>query len=277
MPAHERIGAATDRRLRTVTVAGIVLRQYSLGERDRIVVLYTRERGKLTAVAKGARQPRSKLAAITQPLTYGRFTIARGKTLGVLTQGLLEEAFFLLKQDLWRTSFATCAIELLDKTVPEGDVAPEIFNLILASLYQFQDSPDPEVVLRFFQLQLLRHLGYLPTLQRCARCNNPIPDIHGACGVYLFHSEQGGVICNECRPHAYSNISLGAQTIQAMLALQCSEPTVLGSLAFSPRVMAEMRRALDDFIQFRLDVNLKSNQFLIRLRRMRNQTTNAGQ
>jgi len=261
--------ASPDNRIRTTTMSGIVLRQRPLGERDRIVTLYTRERGKLAAVAKGARQPRSKLAAMSQPLTHGRYTVARGKSLGVLTQGTLEDPFFRLKQDLLRMAFATCAVELLDKTVPEEDAAADIFNLLLASLYEFQIDPVPELVLRSFELELLHLLGYLPTLKRCSRCNSPLADLHRHAGSYLFSPQFGGIVCRDCQRHTRCSVTVTAQTIEIMVALRSCDPMAVRRLTITPRNMQEMRRALSEFIQYRLDVNLKSTQFLDRLRWMR--------
>lgn len=260
-------------RSRTFTVAGIVLRQRSLGEKDRIVVVYSRERGKLSAVAKGARQPRSKLAAMTQPMTYSRFTIAAGRSLGILTQGVVEEPFLLLKQDLLRMALATCAIELIEKAVPEGDPAEEVFNLLLGSLYALQTIEEPEVALRAFELQLLHLLGYLPTLKRCARCNAPLKGLptQGAAeqrqvaspqDCYVFSPQFGGTLCHPCRAFGQGGSLVSAGAIQTMVALRSGDPIALRRLKPTPQTAREIRRALSDFIQYRLEIDLKSRHFV---------------
>ena len=66
---------------------GIVLRTIPYGESNKIVTMFTREAGKVTAMARGAKKPRSKLAAVTQPFTHGTFLIRKGRGMGTLSQG----------------------------------------------------------------------------------------------------------------------------------------------------------------------------------------------
>lgn len=262
-------------RSRTSTLAGIVLRQRPFGEKDRLIVLYSRERGKLSAVAKGARQPRSKLAAISQPLLYGRFTIAKGRSLGILTQGVVEEAFTSLKRDLFRFAIATCAVELLERAVPEGgagaDTDPQggdVFNLLLACLFDIQVSEDPELALRSFELQFLHLLGYLPALKRCSRCHGALSGGAGQTQRFPFSSHFGGALCHSCRSYDRGGLTVSLGTLRAMVALRSGDPLAVRRLNLTPQIAHEIRLALGDFIRYRLEIDLKSRHFLDQVRWM---------
>src|SRR5688572_12551465 len=84
----------------------IVLRRLSTGETDRILTLFSRDRGKLSAIAKGARGPRSRLAGATEPFTHFTGLLAQGQNLDVLTQAEVQNAFMGLRKDLVRVAYA---------------------------------------------------------------------------------------------------------------------------------------------------------------------------
>src|SRR5689334_7662369 len=78
---------------RIYSVDAITLRRTNLGEKDRLVTLFTRERGKVSSVAKGARGPKSRLAGLTEPFTNFRGQLSHGQSLQVLTQGEVRNAY----------------------------------------------------------------------------------------------------------------------------------------------------------------------------------------
>ena len=90
------------REIRLYRASALVLRQRNLAEADRIVTLFTRERGKLSAVVKGVKRPKSKLAAGTQLFTHSRFQLAMGRNLDVITQCEVVHPFHALHRDLTR-------------------------------------------------------------------------------------------------------------------------------------------------------------------------------
>ena len=118
----------------TYNANAIVLHRLSFGETDRIATLYTRERGKLAAIAKGARKPVSRLAGATEVLTYGKFHLATGKNLDIIAQVEVKESFPRIHQDLSRIAYATYMAEVVDRMVEEHEANPDIFDLLLSAL-----------------------------------------------------------------------------------------------------------------------------------------------
>ena len=109
----------------------IVLRQQALGEADRIVTLFTREYGKLRAAAKGIRRPASRLGGRLEPFTHARLLLARGRTLDVIAQAEIVEAFAGVRADLIRSAYAAYVAELVDRGLADRDPHQEVFTLTL--------------------------------------------------------------------------------------------------------------------------------------------------
>src|SRR5579862_3611183 len=97
----------------TYTADSLVLHRLNLGENDRILTLYTREHGKLSAVAKGARRATSRLVGATELFTQARVLLATGRSLDILTQCEIRASFPALRNDLERLARATYLCELL--------------------------------------------------------------------------------------------------------------------------------------------------------------------
>src|SRR5579864_178097 len=113
---HSRTASMVNRRLdpgRVYRVEAVVMRRLAIGETDRVVVFFTRERGKISVVARGARGPRSRLAGLTEPFTYLHALLAQGQSLEVLTQGEVQNAFPAIRKDLVRIGYASYFSELV--------------------------------------------------------------------------------------------------------------------------------------------------------------------
>ena len=91
------------------------------GETDRILTLYTREQGRLSAIAKGCRRTTSRLAAATELFMYGKYLLATGKSLEIVTQSETRESFPRLRSDVLRIAYASYIVELVNETVEDHD------------------------------------------------------------------------------------------------------------------------------------------------------------
>lgn len=175
-----------------------VLRTYKLGESDQIVVLFTRDFGKLRVVARRNRRGHSRTAGHYQPLTrlrvivYGRPTRSLYHTHSVdIAQAfrVLHEDFNLLVCGLYMT-------ELIDISTQDRQPAPELFALFdeaLAALARAKQASGPPMVLRHFEISLLALSGYALQLSECAYCGGALPP--GACG---YNARAGGLVCATC-------------------------------------------------------------------------------
>lgn len=241
---------------RVYRVEAVVLRRLSFGETDRVVTLFTRDRGKLGAVAKGARGPKSRLAGVTEPFTYFDGLLAHGQNLEVLTQAVVVNAFAGIRKDLTRIGYASYFAELVDTGLEERQPSPELWELLVAALGTLEGAETPDVLARAFEMHALASLGYEPHFQRCVLDEQPIG------GAGAFHPLRGGMLCPACARRTPGAVPVAPETLAAFHTLG-SEPFQRAARSTLP---ADVRRQLSQcmlpYVRHHLDAPLRSLQFL---------------
>lgn len=234
-----------------------MLRRVNIGEADRVVTLYTREKGKLSGIAKGARRARSKLAGASELLTYGRYFLAVGRDLDVITQTEIRESFPGIRKDLNRIAHSTYLVELVNALVEEREPNFDLFDTLLSSLYLLEAEVDPEIVARHFELQIMSIMGYRPHLDQCLRCGKT-PSGEGI----MFSPSLGGRACDECGPVPDDVVYLSGESAGALRKLLTAEPRSLKDLLVPPAVKEELAGAIRKYVRYRTDRELKSPEFI---------------
>ncbi|NLM42132.1 MAG: DNA repair protein RecO [Firmicutes bacterium] len=235
-------------------VEGVVLRVRNLGEADRIVTLFSREKGKLNAVARGARRIRNRLLSPTQVFTHGQYLVFPGQGLHNLSQAEIVHSWQGLRDDLEKFAYASYITELLDALTVEEDPSEQVFSL-LASTLALADQGRLKLAARAFEVRLVRELGYEPELYVCLSCREPLED-------NLFFTEQGGMLCQKCAPQFPGSMPLsnGAwELLKKLLEWDFSKLTILHPAA---KLEDELRKAMRKYLDFRLEYPLKSLDFL---------------
>ncbi len=170
---------------------GVVLRTYKLGEADRIVVLYTRSRGKVRAVAKGVRRTKSRFGARLEPGSIVHAQFYEGRNLDIVTQAETVQRLANLRSDLGRYGRAALVLETIDHLTEEGESNPALYKLVTGVLAELDREGNPLVVPSFVA-KLLALEGVQPLLDQCAVCGSAGPLV--AMAMHL-----GGVVCHSCR------------------------------------------------------------------------------
>src|SRR3989304_6308774 len=129
-------------RPRVYKTEAIVLKRISVGEADSIFTLYTPNLGKIKAVARGVRKPKSKLGGHLEPLTQSALVLAKGQNLDIITQSQTIESFLPLRNDLHRTSCGLYAAELMDSFCAEQVENPAIYKLLHSTLLWLCEAPS---------------------------------------------------------------------------------------------------------------------------------------
>jgi DNA repair protein RecO (recombination protein O) len=241
---------------RTFKVEAVVLKRLALGETDRVVTLFTRDRGKLSAVAKGARGPRSRLGGATEPFTYFHGLLAQGQNLDVLTQAEVQESFPGIRKDLVRVGYASYFLEIVDSGIEERQPMPELWELLVAALGTLDAAETPDALARAFELHALRVLGYEPQVQHCVLDEAALDPEHAA-----FHPLRGGALCPRCA-RTPGAVPLSAATLEALRQLPY-QPLVRAAHSTLPEnVRRELARCLIPYVRHHLEAPLRSLQFL---------------
>ena len=239
----------------TYLVEAVVLRSRSYGEADAILTLYSRERGKIQAIAKGVRKIKSRKRAGVQLLSHGKFLLYEGKSLDTITQCEVTTSFAFLQEDLVKLAYATYLAELLEAFIVEGEGSDPLFFLFITTLNLLVEH-DADILVRAFELRLMSLLGYRPVLEQCASCNAPFS------GEIRFSSELGGAICSACfGKDIYAN-KCTRGTVEIMKLLLKQEFRKLNILKTNRQSKEELTKILRGYILARSEKNLKTLSFL---------------
>jgi DNA repair protein RecO (recombination protein O) len=236
----------------------VLIRQRNYGEADRIIVLLTRERGKVSAIAKGVKRARSKLAGALQLFCHARILLAAGRSLDVITQVQPIEAFSHLSGDMARYAHASYLCELVDALTEEGAPDEGIFDLVVESLRALESGGDPPTVTRGFELKLLTHLGYGPEINTCVSCGTEVE-----AGEAGFSAQEGGIICPRCRQSqgAGALVKGALRAMRDLIELPMEE---LAKRKLTAAVGQELARVMRSYVDYRVERPLKSAGFLRR-------------
>jgi DNA repair protein RecO (recombination protein O) len=137
----------------------IVIRSREYGEADRLLTLFSREHGKIEAVAKGVRRPASTQRGGTQLFMYADFLLHRGRALATVRQAQARESFSHLWGDWEKSRGAAMMAELLDAVTLRGEAAPELFRLTLVSFFLLADV-EPTLLVMAHALKALKEQGF---------------------------------------------------------------------------------------------------------------------
>jgi len=239
----------------------IVLKTLNVGEADRILSLYTPNLGKFSAIAKGVRRPKSKLGGHLGLLCHSSLMLARGQNLDIITQSETISSFLPLRGDLWRSSLALYAAELVDQFTAEREENYPVFKLLLDTLHRLCETKDRELTMRYFELHLLAHLGYKPELYQCLACKSALEPTTN------FFSPGGGVLCPECRGKEPVARPISVNALKVMRFLASSDYATASRLRLNPELSGELESLLRHYIRYILEREVKTVEFLDRLRR----------
>lgn len=236
-----------------------VLRTYKFGENDQIIVFFTRDYGKLRAIARRSHTPRRQTASYYQPLmllnviVFGRSSRAlyRINTVDIVhALRPLHEDFTLLRCGLYMT-------ELVDVATQEQHAVPEVFTLYQQALEQLTSTPEPTLLLRLFELHLLMVTGYTPQLFACVHCAREIQP-HEC----TFSPALGGLLCARCSPEASGTLTVSPASLVYLRHAMTAETKLTQSPPPDAATHQDIERLLHAHLTVCLGRELKSYVFL---------------
>lgn len=248
-------------RERTFRSEAIVLKRSDFGEADRLLTLYSREQGKIQAIAKGARKPQSRKTGHVELFMRSNFLFAKGSQLDIITQAELVDAYGALRTDLVRTSYAAYAVELLDRFTVENDKHIGLYQLLSDALGWFASSDELLLPARYYELRLLSLAGFQPQLFQCIACNEPIAEQD-----QFFSADLGGVLCPNCRMADGRARPITAVAVKVLRYLQTRPYDTIKGLQLRRVVHTELEQLMQYYLTHILERQLKSVDFLHRLR-----------
>jgi DNA repair protein RecO (recombination protein O) len=244
-----------------LTDTAFILRSVNYRESDRILTLYTREHGKLSAIARAARKSSKRFGGALLPFAVFDVSLTPSRKgsgeMFTISQASLQRANDGLGKDLTRLGVAGFLLELIREAAPEHESSEPLFRLGDEALTLLSDEPmlNPRGLMLAAGMRILAQCGLAMSVGRCNACGREVP---GGKSVY-FDTLRGGVVCTPC---GGGPILLDAETATAFAFLE-QHPVLDGARhSISPETLAHMESVFTGFIQMHLEKELKTPAYL---------------
>lgn len=230
---------------------GMVLFAATIGEYDKRVVLLTKERGRISAFARGARRPRSPLSASTEPFTFGEFYLYRGRDSYTIEQVEVTSFFPDLRKDLDGLYMALYFCEVADYFTREGMEAARELNLLYVSFRALLLPSIPKRLVRsIFELRMLAEEGLAPRIFSCIQCG-------GTEKLHYFYPGVAGIFCDTCK-NGSDGIKLSDTALYTLQRIISSPLEKLYTFTVSDNVAEEVKRVVDRYFHLHTEKKFKT-------------------
>ncbi len=234
---------------------GIIIRTTNYGETNKIVTLYTREWGKVGVMARGAKKPNSRLAAVTQLFTYGYFLVQKSSGLGGLQQGEIISSMRSIREDIFLTAYASYIVDLTDKSIDDRKPNPFLFELVYQTLNLINEGYDAEIIVNIFEMKMLNTLGLYPVLNQCSICGHTE-------GHFSFSIREGGLICHRCLEKDPYHLKISPSAVKLLRLFYYLDLARLGNVSVKSETKVELKQVISAYYDEYSGLNLKTKKFL---------------
>ncbi|MBE6679358.1 MAG: DNA repair protein RecO [Ruminococcaceae bacterium] len=181
-----------------IGIKGLVLKTVERTDSDRLIVLFTVERGKIAVCAKGTRSAKSKFLPSIEPFSYSEFVLYEKDGFFWIKEAVLIENFYSIREDVTKLALASYICEVLDITVYENMQEHELLRLGLNSLYAIaSDLRSLDTVKAVFEMRAAMLLGFAPSIEQCSKCGK------SQASEFYFSLPDSDIVCSKCREKAY--------------------------------------------------------------------------
>lgn len=230
---------------------GMVLSAATIGEYDKRVVLLTKERGRISAFARGARRPKSPLSAVTEPFTFGEFFIFRGRDSYTIEQVEVTNFFPELRKDLDNLYMALYFCEVADYFTREGMEAKNELNLLYLSLRALHLPTLPKKLVRYiYEFRILAMEGEAPRIFECIQCKKSEK-------LHHFYVGEAGVVCDSCHD-GQTGITLSETAIYTLQRIVSSPLEKLYTFTVGENVLQELESVVSRYFSAHTDKQFRS-------------------
>lgn len=238
----------------TIVTKGLVIREQTIGESDRLVTLLTADYGLVRAFVRGAKQIRNRLASSTSLFAYSDFSLYRGRDAFVVDNASPIEVFFDLRKDIVRLSLAQYFAQLAYELGEEEQSASEMLSVLLNSLHLLcNSSKDLRLVKSAVEFRLLSLGGYMPNILACANCAAYETEL------MYFDTLDGCIYCENCgKP---GSIACPKNVITAIRFICLTEPKKIYSFSLSDENMELLAQISEKYLISRIQKNLPTLAF----------------
>ncbi|MEE8564042.1 MAG: DNA repair protein RecO [Atribacterota bacterium] len=238
---------------------GIVLKSMEYEEADKIVTIYTKNYGKITAIAKGVRKTKSKFGSSLEILTHSNFLIYKGRNIDIVSQTEILESFFSTSKEVIKFAFAVNCVEVVNRLTEEREINIGLFNLLKEVLHYLKESNDPKLQTLSFKWQTISILGYRPSLNHCCRCNKSVEDQK----EMYFNIKEGGLVCNNCIAKDKEGcVKVSLYFNKLLRKILITPLSTISNATIPDKKMKELEKITNLYIAYHSEKSFKTDEFL---------------
>lgn len=240
-----------------ITVTGMVLQATPIAEYDRRVVILSKERGKISAFARGARRPNSALMGMTSPFSFGEFTIYEGRTSYTLVSASISNYFQELRMDVEGAYYGFYFMELANYYAREANDETELLKLLYQTMRALINLKIPNLLIRYiYELRVVAINGEGPQVFECVCCGDRERK-------QVFSVRRGGLVCEACLSRNVSDEKkLLPSTIYTLQYIIASPIEKLYTFLVNDEVLKELEDVVTEYLKEYVGKRFKSLEIL---------------
>lgn len=239
----------------TIVLTGMVLSAVPVGEYDKRITLLTRERGKISAFARGARRPNSQMMAASNPFSFGQFEAYEGRSSYTVVKADISNYFRELTMDLDGAYYGFYFMEIADYYGRENADEIHMLKLLYQSLRALENnSLNNRLIRRIFELKAMVINGEYPNVFSCLKCGTKEK-------LKYFHVKSGGTLCCDCA-RGVPSFSMDESTLYAMQYIITSSIEKLYTFTVSEEVLGKLEKIMNEYMKTYIDRKFHSLKVL---------------
>ncbi len=246
-----------------IPARGFVLETRNFAETDKIVQLYTVQLGRVKAIVKGVRKPKSKLASAIDLFTESSFSLHKKPSadLYVLTQAKVLNGHSDLKKDFKTITALQILADLLVQSLHDTEPHPEVYSLLGETLGALKEKGDePESILTAFGLKFLDLLGYPLELNQCVECETIL---RGKKAILIPH--RGGALCEDCCPSGPTRLRVKQVDLEVLKKLRSLPMEKAHVIKMKPLFSRNLLLTLLEYVERTIEKKLRAVEYYLKV------------
>lgn len=250
-----------------IRTKALVIKEYIVGESDKYVTLFTKEYGKIQALAPRAKKIDKGFASSTQLFVYGEFILTSFKDTYRLVNADIIEMFHSIRNGLESLSYASYVMEFLQYVTEPMLAQPELLRLTLRTLkaLTYKDA-NYNLIRRIYELRALAELGYRLQLIGCLECGEILSESETS--KYYFSAEVGGLVCKSCKSYYKNVVAISYSTRYTLQYILNSPMEKLYRFTVTKEILQELNQVCYYYVPFYVDRTFKTLEFIDRIESM---------
>lgn len=237
---------------KSVTVTGIILSATPIGEYDKRTVILTKERGRLSAFAKGARKPNSPLGGAVSPFCFGEFTLYEGQSSYTIMQANISNYFQELRTDVEAAYYGFYFMEFAEYYTREYNDETQMLKLLYQTFRALTKNNIPkDLIRRIYELKAIYINGEGPQVFQCVKCGDTKH-------AMMFSAKEGGIVCEQCRQGVFDLMEINTSTLYTMQYIAGTPIEKLYTFVVSDEVLKCLDKIVTRYMEIYVDKSFKS-------------------